>query len=103
MKGRKQDFADVRPITFTPVFPMLCESFLADWLKVKIIPNVDQRQFRNLCSTSTLFTSHYSVHLLDTICNNLEKRNTWLNAITVDLQKAFDLINHNTLVKKNNQ
>ena len=27
---------------------------------------------------------------------NLKKPNTWLNVIAVELQKAFDLINHNT-------
>ena len=37
---------------------------------------------------------------MDIIFNKLEKPNTWLNAIAVDLQKAFDLINHNTLLKK---
>ena len=39
-KVSEQDFAGVRPITLTPVFSKLYESFLTDWLKVKIIPNV---------------------------------------------------------------
>ena len=34
------------------------------------------------------------------MCNKLEKPNAWLDVIAVDLQKAFDLINHNTLVKE---
>ena len=96
-KGNNQDFNGVRPITLTPVFSKLYESFLAEWLKVKVIPNVDQRQFGNLRSTST---THYLVHLMDTICKTLEKPNTWLNVIAVDLQKAFDLINHNILLEK---
>jgi len=65
-------------------------------LEVKIIPNADQRQFGNLRPTST---AHYLVHLLDTKCNKLEKPNTLLNVIAVYLEKAFDLINHNTFVK----
>jgi len=36
---------------------------------------------------------------MDTICNTLEKTNALLNIITVDLQKAFDLINHSTFVE----
>ena len=65
MKGRKQDFADVRPITFTPVFPMLCESFLADWLKVKIIPNVDTKVIRKfaLYLYLTLFGSPFGQNM----------------------------------------
>jgi hypothetical protein len=85
-KGNNQDFDGVHPITLTPVFSKLYESFLAEWLKVKIIPNVGQRQFRNLRSTST---THYLVHLMGTICNTLEKPNTWLNVIAVDLQKLL--------------
>ena len=96
-KGSKQDFAGIRPIIITRVFSKLYESFLADWLKVKIIPNVDQIQFENLHSTST---TYYLVH---TIWNKLEEPNTWLNVIAVDLQKAFDLINHDILVKKTSQ
>jgi hypothetical protein len=33
----------------------------------------------------------------------LERPNTWLNLISVDLQKAFDLVNDNILVEKLNE
>jgi hypothetical protein len=50
------------------------------------------------------YTSHYLVSLLDTILNNLENHtwilDTWLNILLIDLQKAFDLIDHNILVNK---
>jgi len=42
-KDNKQDSKGFRPITLTPLFSKLCESFLAEWVKEKIIPNVDQR------------------------------------------------------------
>ena len=64
---------------------------------MKVLPLIDLRQFGNLKSTST---SHYLIHLVDTMGKLLEKPNTWLNLISIDLQKAFDLINHNLLIDK---
>ena len=86
----------MRPITFTPVFSKLCEGFLCDWLKIKIIPRIDIRQFGNLRKTST---THYLVHLIHTILSELEKPNVWPNLVLVDFQKAFDLVDHTILIR----
>ena len=94
-KNGKSGFDGVRPITLTSIFSKLYEGFLADWLKEKILPLTDLKQFGNLKSTST---SHYLVSLIDHIGKILEKPNSWLNLIFIDLQKAFDLVNHNILI-----
>ena len=94
-KGNKQDLDGAGPIALTPAFYKFYESFLAEWLKVKIISNVDQRHFGNLRFT---YTTHYLVHLMDAICETREKSNTWLDVIAVDLEKAFVLIDPNILV-----
>ena len=86
----------MRPITLTPVFSKLYEGFLCDWLKIKIIPRIDIRQFGNLRKTST---THYLVHLIHTILSELEKPNVWLNLVLVDFQKAFDLVDHTILIR----
>ena len=39
------------PIELTPVFSKLYEEFLCDWIKIKIIPRIDIRQFGNLRKT----------------------------------------------------
>ena len=96
-KNGKPGFDGVRPITLTPIFSKLYEGFLADLLKEKILPLTDLKQFGNLKSTST---SHYLVSLIDHIGKILEKPNSWLNLISIDLQKAFDLVNHNILIEK---
>ena len=83
----------MRPITLTPVFSKLYEGFLCDWLKIK---RIDIRQFGNLRKT---FTAHYLVHLIHTILSELEKPNVWLNLDLVDFQKAFDLVDHNILIR----
>ena len=89
-------FTNIRPITLTSVFSKLYEGFLCDWLKDKICPRIDTRQFGNLKKTST---THYLVHLMHTIVSNLDKPNVWLNLVLVDFQKAFDLVDHTTLIR----
>ena len=61
-KNEKPGFKGILPITIIPIFSKLYEGFLADWLKKKILPLTDLRQFGNLKSTST---SHYLVSLID--------------------------------------
>ena len=96
-KNGKPGFESVRPITLTPIFSKLYEGFLADFLKEKILPLTDLKHFGNLKSTST---SHYLVSLIGHIEKILEKPNCWLNLISIDLQKAFDLVIHNILIER---
>ena len=87
----------IRSISLTSIFFKLFESFLSDWLRDQVHSFVDPRQFGNLKSTST---SHYLIHFVDSMGRLLERPNTWLNLIYVDLLKAFDLVNHNILIEK---
>ena len=96
-KGVKLDFYGVRPITLTPVFSKLYESFAADWLKNTILVLIDEQQFGNMKGLST---THYLVSLLETVYKLLDEPDTWLNLLLIDLQKAFDLVSHNVLVEK---
>ena len=45
-------------------------------------------------------TTHCLVHFLDFIYRNLEKRKTSVGLAFVDFTKAFDLVNHNIIVRK---
>ena len=96
-KNGKPDLEGIRLITFTPIFSKAYERFLADWPKENILPLTYLRQFGSLKSPST---SHYLVSLIDHIGKILEKPNSWLNLISIDLQKVFDLVNHNILIEK---
>ena len=65
-------------------------------LKVKTNSRIDTLQFGSLSKTST---THYLVHLVDTILNGLEKPNFSINLVLVDHQKAFNLFDHNILIR----
>ena len=95
-KNRKPGIDGVRPITLTSIFSKLYEGFLADWLKEKNPTSYwPESNSGNLKSTST---SYYLLSLIDHIGKILEKPNSRLNLISIDLQKAFDLVNHNILI-----
>ena len=81
----------------TSVFSKLYGSSPTDLLKSKIEKLVDVKQFGNQRGLSI---THYHVSLLDTIYKNLKNPDLWLNLLLIDLQKTFDLINHNILVVK---
>jgi len=84
-KGGKPGFEGVRSISVIPIFSKLHEGFLADWLKEKILPLTDLRQFGNIKSAST---SQYLFFLIDSIGKILQDPNCWLNLISIDLQKV---------------
>ena len=44
--------------------------------------------------------THYLVSLVDTAYKLLDKPNTWLSLLSIDLQEAFDVVSHNVLVEK---
>ena len=81
----------MRPITLTLSFTK--GSFVTG---LKLMPRIDIRLFGNLRKTST---THCLVHLVHTILSELEKPNVWLKLVLVDFQKAFDLGDHNILIR----
>ena len=58
---------------------------------------IDPKQFGNLKGSSV---SHYLVDMMDTIHKNIDKGGTSVNLCTVDFSKAFDHVNHTTVVEK---
>ena len=81
-----------------PVFSKMYESSVAAWLKDSIMEKIDPRQFGNIPNTSTF---HYLVSIIDSILQKPDGLDSWIYLIATDLRKAFDLICHNILVKKN--
>ena len=96
-KDTELNFDGVRPINVPPLFSKMYESFVANWLKAEVEPLLDPHQYGNRKNTST---SHYLVSLLHFILKHVDEPGKWLNLITIDFKKGFDLIDHNILISK---
>ena len=86
----------LRPISKTAVPGKVLESIVAKEIWRHIRPKVDPRQFGNTKGSSTV---HYLVELMDQVASNVDK-GLAVTAVTIDLKKAFDLIDHTILVRK---
>jgi retron-type reverse transcriptase len=73
------------------------KSFVANWLKAEVESLFDPYQYSNRKNTSTF---HYLVSLLYFISKHVDEPGKWLNLITIDFKKGFNLIDHNILISK---
>ena len=87
---------DIRPVSLTPNPGKSLERLVAEEVWKTITPKLDPRQYGNVKGSSCL---HYLVDYVDFVTSNVDKKNE-VAAITIDLSKAFDLIDHNILIRK---
>ena len=87
---------DIRPVSLTPNPSKSLERIVAEEVWKTIYPQLDPRQFGNVKGSSCL---HYLVDYIDFVSSNVDKTNE-VAAVTIDLSKAFDLIDHNILIRK---
>ena len=87
---------DIRPVSLTPNPGKALERLVAEEVWKTISPQLDPRQYGNVKGSSCL---HYLVDFVDFVSENVDKSNE-VAAVTIDLSKAFDLIDHNILIKK---
>ena len=92
------DMKDYRPISILPVLSKVYERVilyqLCDFIERNAIYSANQSGFRKGHSTTTLL-----LKLRDDIIRAMNRSEVTL-AILIDYSKAFDTINHNTLIKK---
>ena len=87
---------DIRPVSLTPNPGKTLERIVADEVWKTFTPQLDPRQYGNVKGSSCL---HYLVDFIDFVSTNVDKKNE-VAAVTIDLRKAFDLIDHNILINK---
>ena len=92
-----QSLGDMRPLSITIMGSLLCEGFVADWIYEDIAHVIDPRQYGNVRGAST---THGLIDFLDFAYKELEKRKTGVTATFIDFKKAFDLVDHTTVIKK---
>lgn len=97
-KGNKKIFDNYRPISILPAISKIFERILHDQISTYFTENklfyTHQYGFRK--NHSTEFAA---LELVDRVMLNLENRDRHLS-IFMDLSKAFDCINHDTLILK---
>ena len=89
---------DLRNLGLTPFFSKRLEYFLIKWLWPYIEPHLDLDQYGGLPGCSV---NHYLIKMLDFIHKNLDKNDKNPTAVLcalVDFSKAFNRIDHNTIV-----
>ncbi len=89
--------SELRPIAITPIPSLICEDFVFNLAYSQISHLIDPQQFGNIKSSST---THCLISFLNFIYSNLEKRKTSLALAFIDFRKAFDLVDHTTIINK---
>ena len=88
---------DLRPISLTPTMAKICEQFVADWLMKSIIDQIDKRQYGSLKRS---WATHALLSFIHYLLNRSDEPKNVIRIFLLDFAKAFDHIDHNTLLRK---
>ena len=83
---------DLRPVSLKPTLSKICESFVSDWLISSIKNKIDKRQFEK--------TTHNLISLVHHLLKETDASKCAVRVFLLDFSKAFDLIDHNILLRK---
>ncbi len=86
----------IRPITQTNIYSKNMEEFMFHRIYEQIISKLSAAQFFAIKKSPT---SYYLVSLYNFVFKALEKPNTYIILVLLDLSKAFDLVDHYVLVR----
>ena len=92
--GDKTELTNYRPISFSKVFEKIMYTHLLDFIEQNKIIYKHQYGFRQKHSTQ-----HAIITLVDRITNSLDKGDIVIS-IFLDIKKAFDTVDHPTLLNK---
>ncbi len=84
----------LRPITQTNIYSKIMEQFMFEKIYNQVINKLDTNQYGAVRRSST---AYYLVSLFNFVFKSLEKPNTYVVVVLLDLSKAFDLVDHNIL------
>ncbi len=88
---------NLRPITQTNVYCKIMEEFMFYKIYNQVISKLNSNQFGAIKKSST---AHYLISLFDFVYKSLDKPNTYVIIVLLDLSKAFDLVDHTNLVHR---
>ena len=88
---------NLRPISLTSVLIKAFESFVTKWVLQDVADVLDPNQFGCRKGMSTV---HYLTAMVNSILLGAESPKSIQTILLTDFSKAYDRINHNTLIKK---
>ncbi len=86
----------LRPITQTNIYSKIMEGFMFNKIHDQILSKLNKNQYGAIRNSST---AYYLVSLFNFVLKSLDKPNTFVVIVLLDLSKAFDLVDHNVLIK----
>ena len=90
----------LRPISLTPVLSKLAEDFVVDrYVKPAVLAKVDPRQFGTVPGSSTTEALVSMIHAWNSATDG---NGATVRVVLFDFKKAFDLIDHQILIRKLN-
>ena len=96
-KTKPATWDKLRPVSLTDHFAKVAEGFMAKWLLEDMENLIDPNQYGNRKGVST---THYLIKLIDTLHMNANKPGHLSTIVITDFSKAFDLVDHNILMRK---
>ena len=88
---------DFRPISVTPILSRLVEKLLIrNWLRPAIPPSIISDQFAFKPTGSTTAALVYFMHQV----TKMLESNSYVRCLLVDFSKAFDIVDHTTILRK---
>ena len=94
-KSSVESANDLRPNSKTSIFSKVLEGIVFKWLFEDISENLDPRQYGFRPGHSTV---HYLIRLIRDILEHLEIDGAYIDCITADFMKAFDLLDHSVVI-----
>ena len=94
-KSKPPSTSEIRPISLTSLLSKVAESFITQWTRKDILPQIDSQQFGCLPGRST---THSLLDLTNDLYKSLDSPGNICSLVTTDYSKAFDRVDHSLAI-----
>ncbi len=88
---------DLRPISLTPIAAKVLETLVFKWVNASLDDKLDDKQFGRISGSST---TDALVEMTHRFYEGTDHDWNYARLLLLDYSKAFDLVNHNILIRK---